>query len=86
MKSNVFDGRKFDEDFKFDWRAVAVGDVVIEGDEERKFRTLTDVSGKNWEYFGEDGYYHSTSPEFCHYIVLGQKCAGGKICPINYEN
>lgn len=82
-----FDGRVFSEE-TIDWHSVCCGDVVIEGDvyTPSMYRTLTQVDGKNWEYFG-GGYYCSTSPEFCHWLVRGQKRTDeGKLIRIIYRD
>ena len=67
------------------WRNIKPGDVVVEGNSDRVFRTLTDVQGKYWEYLNEEGYYSSTSPEYCHYVVRGQKSAGRVLYKIVYD-
>lgn len=97
----MVDGRKLSDE-ELDWTLVDIGDVVIEGDIEsliqrmkeeestecviKSYRTLTDVQGADWVYF-DGGYYHSTSPVYCHYLVKGQKnCVGSKLIRIKYEN
>ena len=76
-----FDGRHFTNK-AVSWREVKTGDVVLEGNgPDFSYRTLTNVDGKYWEYF-EDGYYHSTSPEFCYWLVYGQKNANGILLKI----
>lgn len=85
------DGR-YISDKTIDWKDIKVGDVVIEGinsnnTEKHGYRVLTDVDGNYWEYFDtESGYYCSTSPEFCHYLIIGQKGANGYIKKINYKH
>ena len=97
----MVDGRKLSDE-ELDWTLVDIGDVVIEGDIEsliqrmkeeestecvvKSYRTLTDVQGADWVYF-DGGYYHSTSPVYCHYLVKGQKnCVGSKLIRIKYKN
>lgn len=64
------------------WRYIKPGDVVLEGDEPNfKYRTITAVDLKYCEYF-EDGYYHSTSPEYCHWLVVGQPGCDGELVKI----
>ena len=68
------------------WKEIKVGDVVLEGNVEQmiKYCVLTRVINNYWEYFNiNDGYLHSTSPEYCYYLVLGQKNAGGTLIKIN---
>lgn len=81
------DGRTFSED-KIDWKKIKKGDVVIHGfikDDNVNYITLSNVDGKYWEYF-EDGYYKSTTPEFCHWLVVGQKnCGGSALIHIEYD-
>ena len=75
-------------DKTIDWKDIKVGDVVIEGNniEKPAYRVLTDVDGNYWEYFDyESGYYKSTSPQFCHYLVIGQKKSNGVLKKINYK-
>lgn len=73
---DMFDERRFSDDI-IDWRCIKDGDIVLEGDFDYHYRVLTFVDGKYWEYFSEnDGYYHSTSPEYCHWKIEGQK--GGR--------
>jgi hypothetical protein len=81
-----FDGRLI-SDNKIDWKEIKVGDVVLEGDvvDKKSYRILTQVDGKYWEYF-EDGYYKSTSPEYCHWLIKGQKMSNGELIYINYKN
>jgi elongation factor P hydroxylase len=82
----VYDSREITED-TVNWKDIKVGDVVIEGflnSELCEYITLTNVDGKYWEYF-ENGYYKSTSPEFCHWLVKGQKHCDGKLKRIIYE-
>ena len=71
---------------EIDWKEIKPGDVVVEGylNLDPKYRTITSVDGKHWEYF-EDEHYHSTSPEYCHFILKGQPGAGGKLVKIGYE-
>ena len=70
-----------------DWHDIKPGDVVLEGIRDLEYRVLTDVDGTYWEYLDpNDGYYHSTSPEYCHYLVKGQKSAGRNIIKIEYKN
>ena len=80
-----FDGRKITNE-TIDWREIKAGSVVLEGIRNEQYRILTTVDGEYWEYLGEtDGYLHSTSPEYCHYLVVGQKNAGGKLVKIIYK-
>ena len=87
----MYDGRLVTDE-EVNWKDVKVGDVVIEGDLDPydelgpNYRILTDIDGPGyWEYFDRDGYYHSTSPEYCHWLVCGQKsCAGGELKHIKY--
>jgi hypothetical protein len=68
------------------WENIKRGDVVLEGNKNENYRILTDVQDKHWEYFDtDDGYYHSTSPEYCHWKVEGQKGCKGKIIKIEYK-
>lgn len=80
-----FDGRPVSLD-EVDWKDIKAGDVVIEGNHLSLgwYRVLTQVDGKHWEYF-EDGCYHSTSPEFCHWKVEGQKSSNGRLVEIRYK-
>lgn len=81
LKKNAeFDGRIFTEE-KIGWSEINVGDIVLEGDEDYQYRTLTGIKGTYWCYF-ENGYYHSTSPEYCHWLVRGQKGCDGKLIRI----
>ena len=65
------------------WRDIKPGDVVLEGSRDTKYRTLTNVDETYWEYLDpNDGFYHSTSPEYCHYLVKGQKSAGRTLIKI----
>lgn len=78
-----FDKRLFCEDIQINWKDIKKGDVVLQGSEDYKYRVLTDVSGTYWEYFDiNDGYYHGLSPDYCHWLVIGQKCVGGKLIKI----
>lgn len=83
----VYDGREISEE-TINWKDIKVGDVVIQGfslnNKLCEYITLTFVEGKYWEYF-ENGYYKSTSPEFCHWVVRGQKHCNGKLKRIIYE-
>lgn len=83
----VYDGREILEE-TVNWKDIKVGDVVIQGfslnNKLCEYITLTFVEGKYWEYF-ENGYYKSTSPEFCHWVVRGQKHCNGKLKRIIYE-
>lgn len=83
----VYDGREISEE-TVNWKDIKVGDVVIQGfslnNKLCEYITLTFVEGKYWEYF-ENGYYKSTSPEFCHWVVRGQKHCNGKLKRIIYE-
>ena len=83
----VYDGREISEE-TVNWKDIKVGDVVIQGFSLNhklcEYITLTFVEGKYWEYF-ENGYYKSTSPEFCHWVVRGQKHCNGKLKRIIYE-
>ena len=82
MVDRMFDERYFCDD-DIGWEHIKVGDVVLEGDTEYQYRTLTNVDGKYWEYFGEnDGYYHNTCPEYCHWLVEGQKGCKGRLIKI----
>lgn len=56
------------------------GDVVVHGNT-LNYITLTNVEGKYFEYF-DNGYYKSTSIEFCHWLVCGQKNCDGKFVKI----
>lgn len=76
-----FDGRTF-TNFETSWRDIKTGDVVLEGDDPNfKYRTITTVDLKYWEYF-EDGYYKSTSHEYCHQLVVGQPGCDGELIKI----
>lgn len=69
------------------YRKIKKGDVVIHGSilsDKINYITLTYVDGKYWEYF-EDGYYKSTSPEFCHWLVKGQRHCDGKLIKIEND-
>ena len=69
------------------WRKIKKGDVVVHGNvlnDKINYITLTYVDGKYWEYF-EDGYYKSTSPEYCHWLVKGQKHCNGKLIKIEND-
>lgn len=83
----VYDGREISEE-TVNWKDIKVGDVVIQGfslnNKLCEYITLTFVEGKYWEYF-ENGYYKSTSPEFCHWVVREQKHCNGKLKRIIYE-
>lgn len=80
-----FDGRKITNE-TIDWREIKAGSVVLEGIRNEQYRILTTVDGEYWEYLSEtDGYLHSTSPEYCHYLVVGQKNARGKLVKIIYN-
>ena len=83
----VYDGREISEE-TVNWKDIKVGDVVIQGfslnNKLCEYITLTFVEGKYWEYF-ENGYYKSTSPEFCHWVVRGQTPSNGKLKRIIYE-
>ena len=79
------DGRTFSLE-KIHWSEIKKGDVVVHGNIENvSYITLTNVDGKYWEYF-ENGYYKSTTPEFCHWKVVGQKNCDGILKPIDYDN
>lgn len=68
------------------WRDIKPGDVVLEGSRNTKYRTLTNIDGTYWEYLDpNDGFYHSTSPEYCHYLVKCQKSAGRKLIKIEFN-
>lgn len=68
------------------WRDIKPGDVVLEGSRDKKYRTLTNVDETYWEYLDpNDGFYHSTSPEYCHYLVKGQKSAGRTLIKIEFN-
>ena len=84
LQLSEFDGRPVSLD-EVDWKDIKVGDVVIEGNNLSLgwYRVLTQVDGKHWEFF-EDGCYHSTSPEFCHWKVEGQKSSNGRLVEIRY--
>lgn len=77
-----FDGRRF-SDFEISSKYIKAGDIVLEGNGPNfKYRTLTSVDGERWEYF-DDGYYHLTSPEYCHWLVKGQKnCLNSELVKI----
>lgn len=80
-----FDGRKITNE-TIDWKEIKDGSVVLEGIRNEQYRILTTVDGEYWEYLSEtDGYLHSTSPEYCHYLVVGQKNANGKLIKIIYK-
>lgn len=82
----TYDGREVSNE-TINWEDVKIGDVVIQGflsKEKCEYITLTNIDGKYWEYF-ENGYYKSTSPEFCHWLIKGQKNCDGKIIHINYK-
>lgn len=85
MDLKQLDGRQFSDE-EVDWKDIRVGDVVIEGyGKPAQYRTLTAVDGKYWEYF-RNGFYSSTSPEFCHWLVDGQAwCSDSKLKRIRYE-
>lgn len=87
-KGQEFDGRKFTDE-TIPWQEIRIGDVVLEGFTEEltkdSYKTLTDVQGKHWEYLS-NGHYHATSPEFCHWLVVGQSDCDGKLVYIEYEN
>ena len=82
VDDTTFDGRRF-SDFEISSKFIKAGDIVLEGDGPHfSYRILTSVDGKHWEYF-EDGYYHSTSPEYCHWLVKGQKnCSNSELVKI----
>ena len=68
------------------WRYIKPGDVVLEGSRNPKYRTLTNVDETYWEYLDpNDGFYHSTSPEYCHYLVKGQKFAERTLIKIEFN-
>lgn len=68
------------------WCDIKPGDVVLEGNRDTKYRTLTNVDGTYWEYLDpNDGFYHNTSPEYCHYLVKDQKSAGRKLIKIEFN-
>lgn len=80
-----FDGRKISNE-TIDWKEIKAGSVVLEGIRNEQYRVLTTVDGEYWEYLSEpDGYFHSTSPEYCHYLVVGQKNGNGKLVKITYK-
>jgi hypothetical protein len=82
----VYDGREISKEI-VNWKDIKVGDVLIQGSLKKgngEYITLTTVDGKYWEYF-ENGYYKSTSPEFCHWVIRGQKHCDGKLKRIVYE-
>ena len=80
-----FDGRKITNE-TIDWKEIKASSVVLEGIRNEQYRVLTTVDGEYWEYFSEtDGYFHSTSPEYSHYLVVGQKNASGKLVKITYK-
>ena len=85
IKKEYFDSRELDSLARVDYKTIKPGDVVIEGDlmANPSYRTLTQVNGKNWVYF-KDGFYHSTSPQYCHWLVKGQKHCEGKLLSIDY--
>lgn len=80
-----FDSRNFDNE-EIDWTDIEPGDVVLEGyGPNYSYRVLTAVDGTYWEYFdSKDGYYHSTHPEFCKWLIKGQKGCKGGLVKINY--
>lgn len=83
--NGFFDGRKITNEI-IDWKEIKAGSVVLEGIRNEQYRILTTVDGEYWEYLSEaDGYLHSTSPEYCHYLVVGQKNANGKLIKIVYK-
>ena len=78
---NMVDGRVV-TDKTISWKKIKKGDVVLEGDVRNlQYRILTNIYGKNWEYF-ENGYYRETKPEYCIYKVNGQKNAEGELIKI----
>jgi len=80
-----YDGREISNE-SICWKDIKKGNVVLEGNKNERYRILTDVQDEYWEYFDtDDGYYHSTSPEYCHWKVDGQKGSKGKIIKIEYE-
>jgi hypothetical protein len=86
QEKKYFDGRELDYLTHVDYKTIKVGDVVLEGDDLDKnpqYCTLTQVRGNYWEYF-KDGFYHSTSPAYCHWLVNGQKHCDGKLLKIDY--
>jgi len=84
FKNMIYDGRKALSAPFIDWKLIKVGDVVMEGDDEPKYITLTQVDGKYWEYF-ENGFYHGTSPEYCHWLVRGNGGNKSYLMPIHYD-
>ena len=83
--NGFFDGRKITNE-TIDWKEIKAGSVVLEGIRNEQYRILTTVDGEYWEYLSEaDGYLHATSPEYCHYLVVGQKNANGKLIKIVYK-
>ena len=78
-----FDNRLI-TDKTIDWKKIRKGDVVLEGIKNHSYRVLTSVDNEYWEYF-DDGYFKSTSPEYCHWLVVGQKNAGGELIQIVYN-
>lgn len=82
VDDTTFDGRRF-SDFEISSKFIKAGDIVLEGSgPDFRYRTLTSVYGERWEYF-DDGYYHLTSPEYCHWLVKGQKnCLNSELIKI----
>lgn len=80
-----YDGREITDD-EVDWKEIKPGDIILEGDIDKNpsYRVLTYVAGNYFEYFN-NGYYCSTKPEYCHYLVKGQKGCGGKLIRIKYN-
>lgn len=85
QEKKYFDGRELDYLTHVDYKTIKVGDIVLEGDLDKnpQYCTLTQVRGNYWEYF-KDGFYHSTSPAYCHWLVKGQKHCDGKLLKIDY--
>lgn len=78
----TFDGRHFSNE-AINWKDIKVGDVVLEGDTNFNYRTITNITGNNWEYVDDNGYYHETKPDYCHWKVCGQKGCNGKLIKIS---
>ena len=78
LDKDKFDGRIFSDE-EINWKDIKVGDVVLEGESNFIYRTITSIAGNSWEYF-DNGYYHETKPYYCHWKVDGQK--DGKLIKI----
>lgn len=78
----TFDGRHFSNE-AINWKDIKVGDVVLEGNTNFNYRTITNITGNNWEYVDNNGYYHETKSYYCHWKVCGQKGCNGKLIKIS---